>query len=79
MAQSRNKKLHNYTPKPVKVEEQESSKLYIGIMVGLMILGLIYLIVTYISNGALFGLGNWNLVIGFVFIFVGFIMTMGWK
>jgi positive regulator of sigma E activity len=68
----------NTQKKPVK-NDLESSKLYVGIMVGLMIFGLVYLIVSYISNGALFRLGNWNLVVGFVFIIVGFAMTTKWK
>jgi uncharacterized membrane protein (DUF485 family) len=64
--------------KPIK-NDLESSKLWIGFMIGFMLFGLFWLIISYISNGALFKLGNWNLPIGFGFIIVGFIMTTKWK
>ena len=51
------------------------------IMLGLMILGLLWVIVFYLSNQALPvpGIGGWNLVIGFAIAFVGFLMTTRWK
>jgi hypothetical protein len=51
------------------------------IMLGLMILGLLWVIVFYLSNQALPvpGIGGWNLVIGFAIAFVGFLMTTRWR
>ncbi|QOX81692.1 cell division protein CrgA [Nanchangia anserum] len=51
------------------------------VMVTLMVIGLIYIVVTYIA-GAQYpipGIGNWNLAVGLGIALVGFIMTMRWK
>ncbi|MBN9215124.1 MAG: septation inhibitor protein [Microbacterium sp. SCN 70-200] len=51
------------------------------IMLGLMILGLLWVIVFYLSSQAfpIPGIGGWNLVIGFGIAFVGFLMTTRWR
>ena len=51
------------------------------IMLGLMILGLLWVIVFYLSGQALPipGIGGWNLVIGFGIAFIGFLMTTRWR
>lgn len=51
------------------------------VMIGLMLLGLVWVLVFYIS-GMQFpipGIGAWNLVIGFGIAFVGFLMTTRWR
>ncbi|HAM13099.1 MULTISPECIES: cell division protein CrgA [Microbacterium] len=51
------------------------------IMLGLMLLGLAWVLVFYLS-GTQFpipGIGAWNLVIGFGIAFVGFLMTTRWR
>ncbi|MFG6444600.1 cell division protein CrgA [Microbacterium sp. P06] len=51
------------------------------VMVGLMVIGLVWVIFFYLS-GMLFpipGIGAWNLVIGFGIAFVGFLMTTRWR
>jgi hypothetical protein len=51
------------------------------IMIGLMVLGLVWVLVFYLS-GMQFpvpGIGPWNLVIGFGIAFVGFLMTTRWR
>jgi hypothetical protein len=51
------------------------------IMIGLMLVGLVWVLVFYLSN-QLFpipGIGAWNLVIGFGIAFVGFLMTTRWR
>lgn len=47
----------------------------------LLILGLAWVVVNYITNGTypIPGLGNWNLLIGFGIMMVGFLMTMWWN
>lgn len=51
------------------------------IMLGLMILGLLWVIVFYLSNQTLPipGISGWNLVIGFGIAFIGFLMTTRWR
>jgi hypothetical protein len=51
------------------------------IMIGLMIVGLVWVLVFYLS-GSQFpipGIGAWNLAIGFGIAFVGFLMTTRWR
>lgn len=51
------------------------------IMIGLMIIGLAWVILFYLSNQLLPipGIGAWNLIIGFGIAFVGFLMTTRWR
>ncbi len=54
---------------------------WVPVMVGFMLVGLVYIVVTYLS-GARYpipGIGNWNLGAGFTLIMVGFLMTMRWR
>jgi len=51
------------------------------IMIGLMLVGLAWVLVFYLS-GSQFpipGIEGWNLVIGFGIAFVGFLMTTRWR
>jgi hypothetical protein len=50
-------------------------------MVTLMVLGLVWVVVTYLTQGSwpVPGLGNWNLAIGFGVMLVGFFMTLRWR
>ncbi|MFH5821381.1 cell division protein CrgA [Georgenia sp. AZ-5] len=50
-------------------------------MVTLMIIGLVSVVVTYLTQGSLpvANLGNWNLAIGFGVMLVGFFMTLRWR
>lgn len=53
---------------------------YVPVMVGLMIIGLVW-IVTYYLTAAEFPVrswGNWNLGAGFGLIIAGFLMTTNW-
>ncbi len=51
------------------------------LMFGFMLLGLIWIIVFYVSGTQLPipGLGSWNILIGFGIIFIGFLMTTRWR
>ncbi|MFJ4036878.1 cell division protein CrgA [Microbacterium sp. NPDC090007] len=54
---------------------------FLPIMIGLMLVGLVWVLVFYLS-GSQFpipGIGAWNLVIGFGIAFVGFLMTTRWR
>ena len=59
-----------------------SGPIYIGIMLGLMLLGLLWLVVFYLwGNHIPFmaSLGNWNFAIGFALMIAGLLMTMRWR
>lgn len=46
----------------------------------LMVIGLIWVVTYYLtSNYPIPNIGAWNLLIGFVIIMIGFIMTMWWR
>ncbi|MCM3694959.1 cell division protein CrgA [Microbacterium oleivorans] len=51
------------------------------IMLGLMLIGLIWIIVFYLSGQAfpIPDIGPWNLAIGFGIAFIGFLMTTRWR
>lgn len=59
-----------------------SSPAYIGVMLGLMILGLLWLVVYYMAGsdiGLMVSLGSWNFAVGFSLMIAGLLMTMGWR
>lgn len=59
-----------------------SSPVYIGVMVGLMLVGLLWLVVYYLWGkdlGFMHVIGNWNFGIGFVLMIAGLVMTMRWR
>jgi hypothetical protein len=66
-------------------ERAESPRWLVPVMVGLMVLGLVWLVVYYITSSRAGGgfpippIQQWNLAIGFVLIITGFVMTMRWK
>ncbi|WP_354570575.1 cell division protein CrgA [Glaciihabitans sp. UYNi722] len=51
------------------------------IMFGLMLIGLAWIIVFYVSQNTLPvpQLGQWNILIGFGILFLGFLMTTRWR
>lgn len=56
-----------------------TSTAYKIIMFGLMVIGLLWILVYYISGGwPIPVLDAWNILIGFVIVMVGFLMTTKW-
>jgi hypothetical protein len=51
------------------------------VMFGFMLLGLVWIIVFYVSQGTLPvpALGSWNILVGFGIAFIGFLMTTRWR
>ncbi|MCS5735358.1 cell division protein CrgA [Herbiconiux daphne] len=51
------------------------------VMFGFMLVGLLWIIVFYVSQGVfpIPDLGSWNILIGFGIAFIGFIMTTRWR
>lgn len=70
-----------YSTTRVKVSGP-SGPIYIGIMLGLMVLGLLWLVVFYLWGSHIpfmASLGNWNFAVGFAFMIAGLLMTMRWR
>lgn len=69
------------TPFPKKAVGP-SHPAYITVMLGLMVIGLAWLIVNYLAGDKIpfmQELNAWNFAIGFAFIIVGLLMTMRWR
>ncbi|MGH3493237.1 MAG: cell division protein CrgA [Sciscionella sp.] len=68
---------------PVKAKAAgPSHPLYIGVMVGMMLLGLAWMVVYYLAQQHIpfmLTLGAWNLAIGFALMIIGLLMTMRWR
>lgn len=68
---------------PVKVRAAgPSHPLYKGVMFGLMLLGLAWLVVNYLAGEKIpfmLELGNWNFAVGFAMMITGLLMTMRWR
>ena len=61
---------------------EPSSPVYVAIMLGFMLLGLVWLLVYYLAQAHIAfiaGLGAWNFLIGFGLMIVGLLMTMRWR
>lgn len=59
-----------------------SHPVYIAVMFGMMLIGLLWLVVNYLAGDKLpfmADLGAWNFLIGFVFMIIGLLMTMRWR
>jgi uncharacterized membrane protein len=88
MPKSKVRKKAAYTPPtraggatPVKVAGP-THPVYVAVMLGLMLAGLSWLVVTYLAQEEidfLSQLGSWNFLIGFALIVVGLLMTMRWR
>ena len=86
MPKSKVRRKAAYTPPPsgrtpVKVAGP-THPVYVAVMLGLMLLGLAWLVVNYLAGDKIsfmIQLGAWNFVIGFALIVVGLLMTMRWR
>jgi Cell division protein CrgA len=80
---SRVRKKTVYTPPPPKSGRRKVSPPWVGpTIVVLLVFGLAWIAVYYISQNAIPGLsalGNWNLVIGFVLIVSGVTLSTRWR
>jgi len=54
---------------------------FLPVMLGFMIVGLVWIVVFYVSGSQypILQLGAWNILIGFAIAFVGFLMTTRWR
>lgn len=84
MPESKSRKKKAYTPQAVAqdVVRPTSPNWWAPVMVTLFILGLLWIVVYYISGSTLpvmKNLGWWNVVVGFSFIAAGFGMSTRWR
>lgn len=64
-----------------KPRSADTHPVYVAVMLGVMLLGLAWLVVNYVAGdkiGFMIALGGWNFLIGFVLIVVGLLMTFRW-
>jgi hypothetical protein len=68
---------------PVKAKSVgPSHPIYIAVMLGMMLIGLLWLVVNYLAGDQLpfmSDLGAGNFAIGFAFMIIGLLMTMRWR
>lgn len=81
MPESRSRKKVSYTPPPAAQAPKASPSWWAPTMLTLMVLGLVWVVATYIMRFEypIPGIGNWNLAIGFSLMIAGFSMTMRWR
>ena len=66
---------------PVESSKGPNPVWFKPVMVSFMLLGLVWILVFYLSGMAfpIPDIGAWNLVIGFGIAFIGFLMTTQWR
>lgn len=82
MPESRVRKTAAYTPPATKSNDRRPSpRWWAPVMLTLMVLGLAWIVVFYISQTAypIPKIGSWNLGIGFGLLLAGFAMTTRWR
>ena len=71
-----------YTPQPTKSAADLPSPRWLApTMIGFMLFGLAWIVTYYTSSGNLpiEAINDWNLLVGFGFIGVGFILSTRWR
>jgi len=79
--ESRSRKKPAYTPPPASGAPKPNAPWFVPTMLGLMVLGLFWIVVTYWTgtDWPIPGIGNANLLIGFGLILGGFGLTTRWR
>ncbi len=82
MPKSRVRTKAPYTPPPARSDKKRVSPQWVGpLMGGLFLVGIVWLVLFYVTGGSLpiKSLQNWNLLIGFGFIIGGFGVSTQWR
>ena len=84
MPKSRIRKKSDYTPPTTAATavKLKSGRGFIApLMLGLFLVGLVWIVVYYVTNAQwpIGAIGNWNILIGFAFIAGGFGVSTQWK
>jgi hypothetical protein len=79
---SRVRKKAVYTPPPRSARVKTSPRWLAPTMVACLVIGLAWIVLYYVTNGDIAGisvLGYWNMVIGFVLIIAGVVLSTRWR
>jgi Cell division protein CrgA len=71
-----------FTPPPTRSAKKQVSPPWVApLMLGCFLVGIIWLVLFYVTGGSLpvKALTNWNLLIGFGFIIAGFGISTQWR
>ena len=84
MPESKGRAKPAYTPPPKRNVKATMANppWFLPLMLGLMILGLLWVVTFYVSEGGAYpipNIGYWNLGIGFALMISGFLMTTRWR
>lgn len=85
MPKSKVRRKPAYTPPPQAAAAKSagpSHPAYVGIMLGIGLLGLAWLVVNYLAGekiGFMAQLGGYNFLIGFGLVVIALLMTMKWR
>lgn len=81
MPKSRVRKQDSYSPPPTVSRKNLPGKPWVGpAMSTTFVIGLVWLVVYYLSNGNMPApIGNWNMLVGFGFLLVGFGLATQWR
>ena len=82
MPESKSRKKATYVAPPAKAKARKPNpRWFVPVMVSLMVVGLAWIVVTYLSQSQfpIPVIGQANLAIGFVLIMAGFGMTTRWR
>ena len=82
MPESRIRRKSAYTPPPTRSAASAGSPPWlVPAMVTLFLIGLAWIVVYYVTQTEwpIGALGNWNMLVGFVFIIAGFVLATRWK
>ncbi len=82
MPESRSRKKPAFVPPPTPAGAPKANPRWlVPVMLGLMVLGLLWIVATYLLNAEypVPGIGQWNLAIGFALILAGFTLTTRWR
>ena len=68
-------------PEPAPGEHLPNPVWFKPVMFGFMLIGLVWIIVFYLSQSQypIPALGTWNILVGFGIMFIGFLMTTRWR
>ncbi|MEU8520690.1 cell division protein CrgA [Streptomyces sp. NBC_01216] len=84
MPKSRIRKKADFTPPPAKqtTNIKLTNRSWVApVMLALFLIGLVWIVVFYVTDGSLpvKSINNWNIVVGFGFIAAGFGVSTQWK
>lgn len=85
MPKSRIRKKSSHTPQTIDVAPlstiKESPRWLAPLMVAAFLIGLIWIVIFYISGTKypVPNVGSWNMVLGFIFVGFGFVLATRWK